>query len=60
MKFWTTSTDPAHPDRLVVDMTQCEECQRWLPPENMPLHLVYHKQQQHHDDRTDSHHTTKN
>lgn len=45
MKFWTT--DASSPDVLVVvDMIQCQECDRWLPPNNMELHLLYHKQQQ--------------
>ena len=54
MKFWTT--DPAYPDKLVIDMTQCDECDKWIPNENLELHLLYHKnrrEQQCQDDKDD-------
>ena len=46
MKFWTQ--DASNPDAvmMLVEMIQCHVCSRWLPPDNMELHGLYHKQQQ--------------
>ena len=43
MKFWTT--DASCPDvstMVLVEMVQCHECDRWLPPANLELHALYH------------------
>lgn len=49
MKFWTTESDA-----LVVDMIQCQECDKWIPQANLQLHLVHHQQQDHEVEEDDS------
>jgi len=62
MKFWTAGDDVSSPDSmLLVEMIQCEQCHRWIPPDNMELHHAYnHKtsQQQNQDNGNEKTSTT--
>lgn len=39
MKFWNSYAE----EDLLVDMTQCQKCYKWIPTGNMELHLLFHQ-----------------